>query len=696
MKYRRNLAVAAITAAVVTTALVGTTLPDLVADRATEAVEHRDTDQNLSDSVVITELPETPSAQEISAAKESQQAREQMIVDIAGRIDQASQRANELEADLQRQQAQAVARLQEAEEAAAAAEEARSIQAAAASEDYQQQDTSAADVLLSDGDVLAEDATDQQLQEQAEQDAVAAEQAEREAEELAAQAQREAESAQQAVASVEQSTDQTIENVEELGQNIYEQLAALKELEGFDGSLQEFFEMMLGEARSGSSAYFTEDGDVDYQQLVYRVQQLRAEAEQAAVAEEDAEQSPAEAEPETAESSSEGAEGEAAPSEEPEAPEPTASAEPTPSATPTPTPSATPTPTPTPSATVASFDSLSSERQQLLSKGAELESGFSGGARDYYALVLTNSALTTSGGGADWDAVSAHVRYLEAESTPAPSATPTPSTTPTPSPSTTAPSPSASATPTPTRTTTPTPSPTRTQAPAPAPTPSIPGYDALSSSLKDLLRKGAELEPGFSGGAQDYYRAVLNNPALRNGDGTASLQKLTWHVNYLEQQHQPAPAPTRTQSQAPAAPAPTRTQAPAPTATQSQAPAAVPAGNTGSAQMAINWAMNVAGRSGTYYQLGGNGPDGWDCSSFVQAAFATAGINLPRTTYGQINAGRAVPYSQKQPGDLIFWGDYHVAIYLGNGRIVDAGSPSSGISVRSIFGSPNATVRRVF
>lgn len=108
----------------------------------------------------------------------------------------------------------------------------------------------------------------------------------------------------------------------------------------------------------------------------------------------------------------------------------------------------------------------------------------------------------------------------------------------------------------------------------------------------------------------------------------------------------------------------------------------------------MNWARNEASRPGTSYVLGANGPNAWDCSSFVQAAFAQAGVSLGRTTYQQINQGRQVSWGDRQPGDLIFWGDWHVAIYLGNGMIADAGNPRVGVSVRSVFGSPTS-VRRV-
>lgn len=221
--------------------------------------------------------------------------------------------------------------------------------------------------------------------------------------------------------------------------------------------------------------------------------------------------------------------------------------------------------------------------------------------------------------------------------------------------------------------------------------------------MQSLLSTGAELESGFSGSGGDYYRAVLNNPDLTTGDGRVSQNALQWHVNYLESQNSSSssssssPSPSQTQS---ATPTPTQTQTPTPTPTPTQTqtqtanPQPASGGGGNAAQIAMNWAVSTANRSGTFYRLGANGPDAWDCSSFVQAAYAQAGVNLGRTTYQQINQGRQVSYSDRQPGDLIFWGDYHVAIYLGNGRIVDAGSPSSGVSVRSVFGSPTS-VRRI-
>ncbi|MBH0777686.1 C40 family peptidase [Nocardia bovistercoris] len=82
---------------------------------------------------------------------------------------------------------------------------------------------------------------------------------------------------------------------------------------------------------------------------------------------------------------------------------------------------------------------------------------------------------------------------------------------------------------------------------------------------------------------------------------------------------------------------------------------------------------------GLPYVWGGNGPEsdgGWDCSGLTKAAYAAAGIPLPRTTYDQIHIGPRVPETQLAPGDLVFYGTavdvHHVGIYLGGGRMVHA------------------------
>ncbi|MDR6989790.1 cell wall-associated NlpC family hydrolase [Paenarthrobacter nitroguajacolicus] len=148
----------------------------------------------------------------------------------------------------------------------------------------------------------------------------------------------------------------------------------------------------------------------------------------------------------------------------------------------------------------------------------------------------------------------------------------------------------------------------------------------------------------------------------------------------------PAPAPV------PAAPAPAPLPAPAPPAPAPAPPAPAPAPpsvpSTGSYETAISIALGKVGAP-FYYQWGGTGPYGFDCSGLVQTAFAAAGMRLPRTASQQYAAAPVrVPLSQARRGDLLVWGSpsnfYHVAIYLGNGQVVQALNPQEGITVSSI------------
>jgi cell wall-associated NlpC family hydrolase len=84
---------------------------------------------------------------------------------------------------------------------------------------------------------------------------------------------------------------------------------------------------------------------------------------------------------------------------------------------------------------------------------------------------------------------------------------------------------------------------------------------------------------------------------------------------------------------------------------------------------------------GVPYVWGGASPSGFDCSGLVMYAFAQMGIQLPHSTYAQINYGVPVAYSDLQPGDLVFFDAVgHVGIYIGGGEFVDA--PHTGAYVR--------------
>ncbi len=115
--------------------------------------------------------------------------------------------------------------------------------------------------------------------------------------------------------------------------------------------------------------------------------------------------------------------------------------------------------------------------------------------------------------------------------------------------------------------------------------------------------------------------------------------------------------------------------------------------STSAAQSAVNFAMSKVGLP---YIWGGTGPNGYDCSGLVQAAYAQAGITLPRTTWDQVNAGTQVSLANAQVGDLVFFYDNsHVGIYIGNGQVVNALNENVGILISDIsyLGTPSAVVR---
>jgi cell wall-associated NlpC family hydrolase len=103
------------------------------------------------------------------------------------------------------------------------------------------------------------------------------------------------------------------------------------------------------------------------------------------------------------------------------------------------------------------------------------------------------------------------------------------------------------------------------------------------------------------------------------------------------------------------------------------------------AAAAIVFALRQVGKP---YQWGAAGPDAYDCSGLVYAAYAAAGIRIARTTFGWRQDGPQIPLAQIQPGDLLFYpgsdgtaaNPGHVVMYLGGGQIIQA--PQTGEDVQ--------------
>lgn len=163
----------------------------------------------------------------------------------------------------------------------------------------------------------------------------------------------------------------------------------------------------------------------------------------------------------------------------------------------------------------------------------------------------------------------------------------------------------------------------------------------------------------------------------------------------------------RQRAAAPAAPAAPATQpsnpAPPPVAAPPQpappSPAAAPAprvvsppsraASGGYGPALLEWAKT---KTGLPYVWGGTGPNGYDCSGLVYAGMRELGKGVQRSAAAQYNAYANVPFSQKQPGDLVFWsnngagsGVYHVAIYSGGNTILMAPKPGSSVGTFNFY-----------
>lgn len=101
------------------------------------------------------------------------------------------------------------------------------------------------------------------------------------------------------------------------------------------------------------------------------------------------------------------------------------------------------------------------------------------------------------------------------------------------------------------------------------------------------------------------------------------------------------------------------------------------------------YALTLVGKP---YRWGGESLSGFDCSGLVQYVYRHYGVSVPRTSYAQFKVGAWVPWSQLHPGDLVFFstdtkGASHVAIYIGNGLIVQSLNPSTGVIVSRLSNS---------
>ncbi|SIP89945.1 putative endopeptidase precursor [Corynebacterium afermentans subsp. afermentans] len=191
---------------------------------------------------------------------------------------------------------------------------------------------------------------------------------------------------------------------------------------------------------------------------------------------------------------------------------------------------------------------------------------------------------------------------------------------------------------------------------------SIPGIDAWIPSLA-----GAPA----SGNVQNAIASVKAMPGVANVPGFSQF------LANVEQQVRPA-AP---------APAPVQQTYSAPVA----APAPAPEPSAGERIVSI-----AQSKIGSPYVYGAAGPNAFDCSGFTSWVYAQAGKSIPRTSQAQAAAGQQVALSDIQPGDIVayYGGASHVAIYAGNGQIIDALNSGIPVGYRDLHMMPIHSVVR--
>lgn len=104
---------------------------------------------------------------------------------------------------------------------------------------------------------------------------------------------------------------------------------------------------------------------------------------------------------------------------------------------------------------------------------------------------------------------------------------------------------------------------------------------------------------------------------------------------------------------------------------------------SGRARIAVETAYSLLGKP---YRYGASGPDSFDCSGFTMYVWGKAGVYLPHSSRAQYSATPRVARSQLQPGDLVFYYTpiHHVALYIGDGRIIHASTTGDPVKISSI------------
>ena len=224
----------------------------------------------------------------------------------------------------------------------------------------------------------------------------------------------------------------------------------------------------------------------------------------------------------------------------------------------------------------------------------------------------------------------------------------------------------------------------------------------LSTKLAELTGRSAALEREYLESLENLPPSVPSPGPSSPGPGapgqpSPSPGAPSPGTPSLPSQPSPAPsapAPAPTAPTVPTVPTPPTVPSPGPSspaAPPSVPPASGPQPNAAVVATAIAFARAQVGEP---YQFGAAGPSAWDCSGLTMMAYSAAGVAIgghgSTAQYTRAaSRGLLVPYSQVQPGDLIFYSSggatsgskYHVAMYVGGGQMIEAPYPGRAVRV---------------
>jgi cell wall-associated NlpC family hydrolase len=197
------------------------------------------------------------------------------------------------------------------------------------------------------------------------------------------------------------------------------------------------------------------------------------------------------------------------------------------------------------------------------------------------------------------------------------------------------------------------------------------------------------------------YHKLFDSLSLQEREAAMAAQQTAWEQQTLQQQQQQAALLASRQQEASQRAAAVDDQSAAAasqnksgSSSNDQTSEATSAGTRTKAQIAVDAALT---RLGYPYVYGTAGPSTFDCSGLTSWAWQQAGVTIPRTSSGQATLPY-VPLDQLQPGDLVTYYSpvHHVALYIGNGQIIDASTESKPIFITSVLrGGPYPTGHRV-